>query len=65
MTQVRPREEFASDNTAGICPEAMAALEEANRGVVTAYGDDEITARVYDRVREIFETDCAVYFVFK
>jgi len=64
MTQVRPREEFASDNTAGICPEAMAALEEANRGVVTAYGDDEITARVYDRVREIFETDCAVYFVF-
>lgn len=64
MTQVRRREVFASDNTAGICPEAITALQEANRGAVTAYGEDEITASVYDRVREIFETDCAVYFVF-
>src|SRR5438874_5105641 len=56
--------EFASDNTAGICPEAWAALEKANTGEVSSYGEDQWTARVCDRIREIFETDCDVYFVF-
>jgi len=58
------RYEFASDNTAAICPEASAALEEANADAVASYGDDRWTARVCDRIREIFETDCDVYFVF-
>ena len=58
------RYEFASDNTATICPEAWAALEEANADAVASYGDDRWTARVCDRIREIFETDCDVYFVF-
>ena len=58
------RYEFASDNTAAICPEAWAALEEANADAVASYGDDRWTARVCDRIREIFETDCDVYFVF-
>jgi threonine aldolase len=56
--------EFASDNTAPICPEAWAALQEANTDYATAYGEDRWTARVCDRIREIFETDCDVYFVF-
>src|SRR5213594_1766124 len=56
--------EFASDNTAPICPEAWAALQEANTDYAAAYGEDRWTARVYDRIREIFETDCDVYFVF-
>ena len=56
--------EFASDNTAPICPEAWAALLEANTDYATAYGEDRWTARVCDRIREIFETDCDVYFVF-
>lgn len=64
MVQQRRRDQFASDNTAGMCPEAVAALAEANKGTVAAYGEDEITAKVYDRIRQIFETDCAVYFVF-
>src|SRR6266571_3547305 len=55
---------FASDNTAAICPEVYAALEEANVGDVSSYGEDRWTERVCDRVREIFETDCDVYFVF-
>lgn len=55
---------FASDNYAGICPEAFAALAEANAGHAAAYGDDEWTRRVSDRMRAIFETDCDVYFVF-
>jgi threonine aldolase len=64
MTPDPGRHEFASDNTAAICPEAMAALEAANEGDAPSYGDDRWTARVCDRVREIFETDCDVYFVF-
>ena len=55
---------FASDNYAGICPEALAALVDANRGHAPAYGDDEWTQRVSDRLRELFETDCDVYFAF-
>jgi threonine aldolase len=56
--------EFASDNTAGICPEVLAALEEANHGATVSYGDDEWTRRVRKVVRDVFETDCDVYLVF-
>lgn len=55
---------FASDNYAGICPEALAALVEANAGYAPAYGDDEWTRRVSDRLRDLFACDCDVYFVF-
>ena len=55
---------FASDNTAGIIPEAWDALADANQGFAAAYGEDEWTARACDLVRELFETDCDVYFVF-
>jgi len=64
MTKHAERYEFASDNTARLCPEALAALQEANVGEAPSYGDDCWTARVRERVREIFEIDCAVYFVF-
>ena len=58
------RYDFASDNTAAICPEAWAALEEANTKYAPAYGEDEWTAEVCGRIRKIFEVDCDVYFVF-
>ena len=58
------RHQFASDNTASICPEAWAALHAANTDYAAVYGEDRWTARVCDRIREIFETDCDVYFVF-
>src|SRR5882672_1626775 len=58
------RHEFASDNTAPICPEAWAALLEANADYAAAYGEDRWTARACDLIREVFETDCDVYFVF-
>src|SRR6184192_281982 len=57
------RHEFSSDNVAPICPEAWAALQEANAHFPPSYGEDRWTARVCDRVREIFETNCDVYFV--
>lgn len=56
---------FASDNNAGLCPEAMAALAEANAtGHETSYGDDRWTSAACDRFRALFETDCEVFFVF-
>jgi len=58
------RYHFASDNTAAICPEAWAALEEANTKYAPAYGEDEWTAEVCRRIRKLFEVDCDVYFVF-
>jgi threonine aldolase len=58
------RHEFASDNTAAICPEAWAALRQANDNNAPAYGEDRWTGRVCDQIRELFETDCDVYFVF-
>ncbi|MDB6146489.1 MAG: L-threonine aldolase [Spartobacteria bacterium] len=63
MRDSRLRYDFASDNTAGICPEAYAAITEANSGGAAAYGEDGWTLRVCERVREIFETDCEVYLV--
>ncbi len=56
--------QFASDNYAGICPEALAALLAANVGHEYAYGEDDYTQRVTDRIRDLFETDCEVFFVF-
>lgn len=55
---------FASDNYAGICPEAWKAMEEANSGHEPSYGDDVWTERAADLVREVFETRCEVFFVF-
>jgi threonine aldolase len=58
------RFDFASDNTAAICPPAWAALAEANAEAEISYGDDKWTRRVVTRVREIFETDCEVFLIF-
>ena len=58
------RHQFASDNTAAICPEAWKALEQANADYAPSYGEDEWTAEVCERIRQLFEVDCDVYFVF-
>ncbi len=59
-----PKVQFASDNTAGVCPEAWAAMHEANGDFVPSYGDDRYTLEASNLFRELFETDCDVYFVF-
>jgi threonine aldolase len=59
----KPRQ-FASDNYAGICPEAFAALAQANIGHEDSYGDDAWTAKASDLIRDIFETKCEVFLVF-
>ncbi|MAG98265.1 MAG: beta-eliminating lyase-related protein [Alphaproteobacteria bacterium] len=52
---------FGSDNTSGVSPEIMAALETANQGSASAYGADPWTGRLQDRFAEIFGTDVAVF----
>jgi len=58
------KRQFASDNYAGLCPEALAAMSVANSGHAISYGDDEWTAKVCDLLRQIFEADCEVFFTF-
>lgn len=59
------RQQFASDNYAGACPEALHWLTEANAsGHEPAYGDDRWTARSTDMLRTLFDIDCDVYYVF-
>jgi threonine aldolase len=58
-------QQFASDNNAGICPEALEALIRANaEGHATGYGEDAWTQKACDRIRDLFETDAQVFFVF-
>src|SRR5688572_11032846 len=55
---------FRSDNNAGLCPEAMAAIIEANDASHhIGYGDDEITARAVKAFQRILGDETAVYFV--
>ena len=44
-------QQFASDNYAGICPEAWAAMAKANHGHVPAYGEDQWTQAAADALR--------------
>ncbi|HEY9878859.1 MAG TPA: low specificity L-threonine aldolase [Leptolyngbyaceae cyanobacterium] len=56
--------QFTSDNYSGMCPEALDYMLSANVGDVPAYGDDEWTQRASDKLRNLFEADCEVFFVF-
>jgi len=55
---------FASDNNAGVHPEIIEALRNANDGHVIAYGGDPLTARAIEQFQKHFGSDVAVYFVF-
>jgi threonine aldolase len=61
---VKEDQQFASDNYAGICPEAWTATELANHGSAPAYGEDEWTRRAANAFRDLFDSDCEVFFVF-
>jgi len=56
--------QFASDNNAGIAPEALDALVRANIGHAAGYGRDRWTLAVEDAVRRTFDADVPVYLVF-
>jgi threonine aldolase len=54
---------FSSDNTAGVSPAILAAMVEQSSGRAAPYGDDPVTARVAERLRELFECDLDVLIV--
>ena len=54
--------EFRSDNAAGAAPEVVAAIAAANIGTAIAYGDDDVTHRLHELVREVFEHPTARVF---
>ncbi len=54
--------ELRSDNSAGVAPEILAAVDEANVGSAVAYGDDAVTADLQQRVRQVFEHRTAQVF---
>ena len=57
-------QQFASDNCAGICPEAWEAMQAANAGHAKPYGEDEWTKKASDAFRAWLGADCEVFFVF-
>ena len=54
--------ELRSDNAAGVAPEILAAVEQANSGSALAYGGDDVTAHLHEVVREVFEHPTARVF---
>jgi threonine aldolase len=55
---------FASDNYAGIHPEVLQAIVEANNDHAVAYGEDDETERLDDLIRQHFGDQASVYPVF-
>lgn len=55
---------FASDNCAGVHPDIMQALVDANTGFEVSYGDDKYTEKALDMFKEVFGEDTRTYFVY-
>ncbi|RUA26056.1 MAG: threonine aldolase, partial [Bacteroidetes bacterium] len=58
------RKSFASDNWAGVCPEVMAAMVEANVDYAPAYGDDKYTELAQLEFKKLFGNQSETYFVY-
>lgn len=59
-----PGNHLLSDNSSGLCPEALDAVIEANAsGPADAYGDDAATATATQAIRDLLGADVEVVFV--
>jgi threonine aldolase len=54
---------FLSDNTSTVCPEILAALQAANRGLAAPYGEDSWTARLDSALSAFFGTEVRAFAV--
>lgn len=54
---------FGSDNHSGIHPQVLAAILNANEGFCPAYGDDPLTIKVLEQIKELFGGNCDAWFV--
>ncbi len=58
------KKSFASDNNAGVHPEIMLALQDCNEGHVVGYGDDPYTKAATKTLKEHFNENTEVFFVY-
>jgi len=58
-----PARTLRSDNNAGVCPEALDAIAQANDGHALGYGDDEWSARAAVAFRDLFGESVHVFFL--
>src|SRR4051812_27896176 len=58
-----PRFDFASDTTAPMTPEALAALQAVNSGYTPSYGEDPASKQAADLIRGLLDADAEVRFV--
>jgi len=61
---VKRQRGFASDNNAGVHPDILNAIFEANIGHKIAYGDDDQTETAISEFKNLFGVDIEVFFVF-
>src|ERR1700722_2293544 len=59
-----PSRTFASDNWAGVHPDVLAAIVEANGDHASSYGDDAVTGRAKQLFKEHFGDDAEVFIAF-
>jgi threonine aldolase len=59
-----PKRGFASDNSATIHPDVLAAIARVNVGHTFGYGHDDYTLSVQERVAHEFGPDASAFFVF-
>lgn len=52
--------DFSSDTSAPAHPRVLEAIAEANSGMMSSYGGDELTRRLKDKLCSVFETDLLV-----
>ena len=61
---MKPARSFASDNNAGVHPEVLQAIAEANQGHAVGYGDDAWTQSAIGKFKRQFGPDIEVFMVF-
>ena len=54
---------FGSDNHSGIHPQVLEAIQKANYGYCPAYGDDPLTIKVLEQIKQLFGGNCDAWFV--
>jgi len=64
LLSLLPVKSFASDNYAGVHPEVLAAVAQANEGHAVAYGGDPWTSRAQEVLRGHFGPGAESLFVF-
>lgn len=64
LSLMKPARSFASDNNAGVHPEVLKAIADANHGHVVGYGDDPYTEAAVKQFEKHFGADIEVFFVF-